>query len=357
MTALIGSMDIEPLRWDTAQHDPCHEHKHPQRRSYGILPDSHYLSWHGEMFLVEGSAAVDIERTFWQRWHDPAPPFKGVKLPQYAFTAPTVPAHRFQCGLPVQVVRTFGCPSKGAAPSAVNFWGFAQNGEFSGSELYYKAIANAKKYVLMADQFLNYPEIFTALAQVLPRLERVVLVTNRAWTNNVFNTRMQHMQFLAMKPLLQSVHAHKLSIFTLTTQSLGCRRVLAGEYQIYMHAKTVLVDDEFLLAGSMGLERAGFTNDHDISIGLHSHEFAAAYRRMLSAEYLQLNESDPLLHSYRSDFAEWDRQATRADAQLIQQPGVRGRYRLRHYRPKSLGFLKTVGAANFYNWYEPDGRC
>ena len=244
-----------------------------------------------------------------------------------------------------QVVRTFGCPHKDRSLSASPFWGFAGNGEFTNAELFYKAVANAREYILYADQFMNYPDVHAAVAEALPRVERVILVTNNKWWLEMGNTRMRHLQNLAMRPLLESEHAHKVSIFTLVSNSSGCRRAPAGHHQIYMHAKTVLVDDRFLLTGSMGLERAGFTNDHEIGFGVYSRTHVMEYRRLLSAEYLQLPTSDPLLTTYRTDFAEWDRQANAASG------------RLRHYRPKKASVFGMIGASTLYNTYEPDGRC
>ena len=350
-------MDIAPNRWDTADHDPCHLYKKPEE----AVPERAklLLNWHGEMFLLEGSAAADVERTFWQRWHDPAPPVTDIRLPPYNFTAPNQPER--DDGLPVQVVRTFGCPHKFASSSIVPFWGFVpKDGEFSGADLFYKAVAMAKKYILMADQFLNYPQIFAAVERVLPQVERVILVTNRLWWLEMGNTRMRQLKFLAIKALLKSAHFHKVSIFTLASQSRGCTKAPAGRnYQIYMHAKTVMVDDKFLLTGSMGLERAGFTNDHEVAMGIYDPLFVSTYRRKLSAEYLQLDESDPLLHNYSSDFAAWDRQAMLATEQSSRQESRQEdiRVRLRRYKPVRLRLWDSLGASTLYGMYEPDGRC
>ena len=171
-----------------------------------------------------------------------------------------------------------------------------------------------------------------------------MLVTNSEW--GMFNKHMRHLQFLALRPLLESKHAHKVYFFTLATQSSGCKAAPVGrEYQIYMHAKTVLVDDEFLLTGSMGLERAGLTNDHEVGLGIHSCRFAASYRRRLSAEYLQLPEDHPMLRNYSEGFAAWVRRAQSKSG------------RLRAYLPGPVHSWESIGAAALHNRFEPEGRC
>ena len=35
---------------------------------------------------------------------------------------------------------------------------------------------------------------------------------------------------------------------------------LNAKYQLYNHAKTLIIDDQYVLVGSTGIEQAGFTN-------------------------------------------------------------------------------------------------
>lgn len=57
----------------------------------------------------------------------------------------------------------------------------------------------------------------------------------------------------AMEPLLQSEHAAKVHLFALGKEG---RANVWGDDQIYLHAKTLLVDDDFALVGSTGVEKA-----------------------------------------------------------------------------------------------------
>jgi len=108
----------------------------------------------------------------------------------------------------------------------------------------------------------------------------------------------------------------------------------------------LLIDDEIALVGSTGVERAGFTNDAELSLLIHSKEFATEIRKRDFGEFLMLDPSDKALETPHDAFQEWMRQA---------DMGVN---RVRHFMPiGDLHFLKVPVAAAMYQFVEPDGRC
>ena len=247
-------------RWDTAAHDDS-----PARESE---PDdlNHYYGWHGDMFRVRGTAAVDMvklfsaaptepergrpapvlvplsllqflcpshcssscarltapvlvplsscapltapthghlnastwntcthslvvvappappssppkARHFWLLWNDPAPlRDHGIIYDLEPFPW-TVPAVGKPGNLTVQVERTLGC----AAAKEQNLYrNFAPRGELSFFAAFKKMCARATKYIYLEDQFVFFDEALQAVAEALPHIEAVIVVSDNA---------------------------------------------------------------------------------------------------------------------------------------------------------------------------------
>ena len=111
-----------------------------------------------------------------------------------------------------------------------------------------------------------------------------------------------------------------------------------------------MADDAFLLGGSHGIERTGFTNDVEVSIAVTDvttgpDSFAGWARRRVWAEMLELNMNDPLLVDPIAGLQELRRQADQ------------GTKRIRHYYPIDLGRNLSWAEEKAYSIYEPEGRC
>merc|ERR1719456_1542205 len=78
--------------------------------------------------------------------------------------------------------------------------------------------------------------------------------------------------------------------------------------QIYDHEKTLLIDDEFALVGSAGVERTGFTNDQETSIGIYDPDYVAQLRKEMFAEFLLLDPASDVLQDPEMAITEWRRQ-------------------------------------------------
>jgi phospholipase D1/2 len=64
---------------------------------------------------------------------------------------------------------------------------------------------------------------------------------------------------------------------------------------IYSHWKVLLVDDEFAIIGSAGVEQSGMTNDLDMSLGVYDPSVVSGFRKQLWSEHLNLSPTDPAL--------------------------------------------------------------
>jgi len=349
VVSYVGSMDITGDRWDTARHDdePARERE----------PDdiNHFHGWFGNMFRLRGGAAVDVARHFWQEWNDPAPlPFPSREfyhLDKYPWA---VPSPGKPGNLTVQTVRTIGCQ---AATADDLYQNFAPQGEYSFLSAFTKMAQNAKKYIYLEDQFAFYDEAMAIIAAALPHVEAVVIVTDNATAFSisvlgvdvtVASDMRYYRQDVALAPLMQNeTLRHKVHIYELAREGYPVTGNLS-ETWLYTHAKNYIADDQFMLIGSHGLEKTGFTNDIEVSVGVSDltsgpHSAVGQFRRRIFAEHLRLAPDDPVLGDPMAAIAEFDRQADTGTA------------RVRHYYPEKRG--DNWAEDRVYNLYEPDGRC
>jgi len=218
-------------------------------------------------------------------------------------------------------------------------------------------MANAKEYIYVEDQFVFYDEAIKAVADALPHVKAVVIVTDNA---TAFSTKVlgvdvtvaSEMRFYHQRRALDQLFsnsslAHKVHIFELARDGFPVTGNLSKTW-LYTHAKNYFVDDAFMLVGSHGIERTGFTNDIEVSMGVTDGKvgpdsIVGKFRRQIWAEFLHLSEDDPKLVDPMAGIAELDRQA------------ALGNLRVRKYYPRKAenSWLED----QVYGIYEPEGRC
>ena len=145
-------------------------------------------------------------------------------------------------------------------------------------------------------------------------------------------------------------YADKVHIFELAREGYEVGRNFSESW-LYTHAKNYFVDDEFMLVGSHGIERTGFTNDIELSIGVAEgggeagpNTVVGELRRRIWAEFLRIDEDDELLVDPMDGIKE-----------LVSQgkDGVENRIRTYYPEKGNDGYLNEA----VYAVYEPDGRC
>jgi len=363
LTTFVGSMDVSTARWDTIQHDV-----NDPRWQQQPLDPVRRCPWHGTMYELEGTAAEDVMKTFVARWNDPVKSgiFTGNVLPPIKLWEPSHEASfpGYKGNLTVQVVRTFACVAgqhQGEGRFAPPLYKhFAPHGEFSYAAAFFKALRMAKDYIFLADQFMWYDEALAAVVEAAEHVNFVIILTNKGLFNinlDMFNKSMpfntwasvvqyyQHQSIItaALKRDPTGKLLEKIHVFNLAKEGTDATK---SSENIYDHEKTLLIDDEVALVGSTGVERAGFTNDAEVSLLIHSKEFATELRKRDFGEFLMLDPSDKKLETPHDAFQEWTRQADL------------GLKRVRHFTPSgNLSAIQLPVAAALYLFTEPDGRC
>ncbi|KAG3132810.1 hypothetical protein PI126_g19469 [Phytophthora idaei] len=146
----------------------------------------------------------------------------------------------------VQIVRTFNCKYK-------HYTEFAPNGETSLFHARIKAIKNARNYIYIEDQyFILVPELFDALMEVIPRLQKVIVVAHAPIGQ--IKVIGYERYFYDMVSPFQKKYPNKFKVYTTK---------LARD--IYIHSKIVIIDDVYLSVGSANWNRRSLTSDSELN--------------------------------------------------------------------------------------------
>lgn len=306
--AFVGGIDITYDRWDT----PAHVFPDPDGQYEDRKP------WHDVHTRIRGPAAADVEANFRQRWNDqhrrPAD-----RVAVHPVSSPAVGTHLVQLLRTVPVYATHWVASPGTLPVPLNLpepFDFT-TGEFGYRQAYAKAIANARDYVYIEDQYFISDEIGGHLAAAMrrsPRLQILVVTAavpdqpRQRW-NDAFDFHQNR-----VISALRAADPARVNIFHLTNP--------AGT-DIYCHAKVCIIDDIYAVIGSCNISRRSLTNDTELGIAVldefveHGRrKFARELRIRLWQEHLGLTAAElSLIDDPLAGIAQWNLRAGAPPAQ------------------------------------------
>jgi phosphatidylserine/phosphatidylglycerophosphate/cardiolipin synthase-like enzyme len=271
LIAFCGGIDINPDRI----------------RSTGGTPGAPFQDVHCR---IQGPAAHDLLKIFLERWqdhpdHTALDAAKGTLLgrgddpgqqPVPIALAPAGNAY-------VQIARTYGNGNKHAG--VPGGYAFARGGEQTARRMICKAIAGAKRFIYIEDQYLVSMDISAALAAALRAVSSlivIILIPHADVTALGGQTRYRRQQFIA--PLRDAVQKkpNRVGVFY-----LGARPKC--DPGTYVHSKTMVIDDEFALIGSANLNRRSLTHDSEAVAAIHgpaANPLAKRLRQALWAKHL-----------------------------------------------------------------------
>ena len=292
--AYVGSMDISSGRYDNAQHNQDSKWQSQPKFTQG------YYGWTGGMLEIKGQAVNDIARHLYQQINDPACAYTVLgqcvdSIAPEKWSNP--PIKKYQSNTEVQALFT---ASPLAAEKYSYYSNWAPKGETTILADTIKAIQHAKKYIFISDQFMWYPPILNAINKQLPKIKSVVLVTDSGdaldhyiagYDLKSFSNSKYYYQYKAWQPLLNNP---KVSSYQIIKEGLDQNSI---KNIIYTHWKVLIVDDEYAIIGTAGVEQAGMTNDIDMSIGIYNPVVVKKFREQLWREYLNL----PSTYQFNAD--------------------------------------------------------
>ncbi len=164
-------------------------------------------------------------------------------------------------------------------------------GDFRILESYIRALQGARRFIYIENQFLWSPEIAKILADQLTNPPspdfRLLLVLPAKANNGADDTRGVLAELIEAdgkgdRLLACTLYAHSGSVVD----------------PVYVHAKLAIVDDAWLTIGSANLNEHSLFNDTEMNIVVHDPHLAAATRRRLWCEHLELPDdalpTDPI---------------------------------------------------------------
>jgi phospholipase D1/2 len=248
--AFVGGLELNNDRWDTISHNNT-----AIRDAAGIT--FRHKGWIDGEVRIHGPAAKDVAYNFLQRWNSRYKPCQGLAddlldfdnpdydhLPplDYASSNTTSALGRQN----VQIVRTYSCKYK-------HYEEFAPFGETSLLQARIKAIKNARNFIYIEDQyFILVPELLDALLQMMPRLQKVVIVAH-APVGQIKLTGYEK-YFYEMVSSLQNRYPNKFRLYTTKL-----------DLDVYIHSKLVIIDDVYLSVGSANWNRRSMTSDSELN--------------------------------------------------------------------------------------------
>ncbi|CAI5743363.1 unnamed protein product [Hyaloperonospora brassicae] len=247
--AYVGGVEFTRDRWDTIHHNNS-----ALREAAGL--NNLGEGWVDGHLRIHGPAAKDVASNSVARWNSDYVPCKdmddkvlGFKNPKYEPILPLDYVSSNTTGSlgnqSIQITRTYSCLYK--------HYEFAPKGETSLFQARIKAIKNAKNFIYIEDQyFILVPELLNALLEVMPTIQRLVVVTSAQVGFMEYAGYAKYL-YESVEPI-RSKYPNKFAIYT-TKKARN----------IPVHTKLVIIDDVYLSIGSANWNRRSMTSDSEVN--------------------------------------------------------------------------------------------
>ncbi len=243
-------------------------------------------STHDVYVELRGPAATDVHHNFVQRWneasereHDHGAWREPDDLPFPSALSPSAG------GVPVQLTRTVraGAYSDGTPPPGGDPHSIAE-GDGSILDQYVAAIDAAREYIYFENQAIGSPVIVTRIEEALKRGVDVTFLVPGSPPLDMITAR----KHPSSAPFFEQVA--RLGTYDNFLLAGIAGNVRPGEYHdIYVHAKTTLIDDAWATIGSTNIANRSFHRDTELNASFWHPETVRALRVELLQEHLSVD--------------------------------------------------------------------
>lgn len=296
--AYIGGIDVAPDRMDSTAHD-------------GSIPrqQESTKAWHDMQLKLEGPAVTEAMRLFQQRWNDPRKPHgfpaPGSSTPNMLPDSDISQIQSAGGSHSVQLLSSYACHSKDGN-GEVSSYPFAEGGRYHYQDALIHAIENAEHYIYIEDQYCWPSDVVSALGEAVDRGVAIILVlaiefepAGLAPYHNFLRGRAID-SLMNRDPTKNRVFVYQLERATIDPET-------QMNEPIFVHAKTMIVDDRYFVIGSGNLNRRSMKTDTEMgaavvdTASISSHFRGVAqdvgrlplqYRKALWMEHLGRSVSD-----------------------------------------------------------------
>lgn len=253
--AYIGGIDVAPDRMDSNDHD-------------GSIPrmEEATKAWHDVQLKLEGPAVTEAMQLFQERWNDPRKPH-GLPAAGGNVPNPLADSEISQIGTTggthsVQLLSTYACHSKDGNGDMSSF-PFAPDGRYNYQDALIRAIGNAEHYVYIEDQYCWPSAVVDALGSAVARGVAVILVLAAQFDPAGL---MPYHNFLRGRAIqaLTNRDSSKNRVFVYQLERPTIDPVTQMNELIFVHAKTMIIDDRYMVVGSGNLNRRSMKTDSEM---------------------------------------------------------------------------------------------
>ncbi|MEQ8773391.1 MAG: phospholipase D-like domain-containing protein, partial [Erythrobacter sp.] len=264
--AFCGGIDMTSGRWDTCDHSA----QDARRGDTGEEP----MPWHDMTLAIDGEAALALGELARRRWKIAT----GHDLP--------VPEH--VGGIwPESLETDLSDATAGIALSSPEYGGEPAIDQIE--KLWCRAIASAKRCIYIENQFLSSGLIGEALKKRLeePDGPEIVILLPRTAETWLESEAMDTRRTLIVEDLRRADRDGRLGIYHPANREGRA---------IYVHAKLLVIDDEFVRVGSSNMASRSFACDSECDLAFEAADqpglraVLAALRTRLLAEHLDVPE-------------------------------------------------------------------
>jgi len=237
--AVCGGIDMTSDRWDT----PAHLEGDPRRRHpYGTRL---YGPWHDLTMLVEGDAAAALGELGRERWVQ-------------AGAEPLLPcAAQAESAWPRQLKAEFRDVEVGIARTRSAWGGLPEVREVEA--LFIAHIARAKRFIYAESQYFASRAVAEAMAQKMAERDppEVVLINPQSASGWLEQAAMDGARVRLCHAIAAADHAKRFRIYVPFN---------AAGTPIYVHSKTMIVDDEVVRIGSANMNNRSMGLDTECDL-------------------------------------------------------------------------------------------
>lgn len=253
--AYIGGIDVAPDRMDSIAHDS----------SIPRMEES-VKAWHDVQLKVEGPAVGAAMRLFQERWNDARKPHA---YPAAGGNAPTPLANSEISETPatggthsVQLLSSYACFSRDG-DGAVAPYPFASGGRYHYQEALIHAIDNAEHFIYVEDQYCWPSGVVDALGKAVRRGVAVILVLASEFEPAGLMPYHNFLRAQAIESIMDP-DAEQDRVFVYHLERSTVDPATQRNEQIFVHSKTMVIDDRYLVIGSGNLNRRSMRTDSEL---------------------------------------------------------------------------------------------
>jgi phosphatidylserine/phosphatidylglycerophosphate/cardiolipin synthase-like enzyme len=294
--AFVGGMNSRENDWDTSKHEVFDYRRSPhkssgkQRKAWEKSGDAtEFPPRHDLMVMVMGPLVKDVAANFNQRWN--AARAAKVDYHKHTTALGTPPKQKGVSNIRGQITRTM--PSKYAG---------LKTGEQGILDLYRRAGRHAEKYIYIEDQYFRSQIIAKEIAKAIkknPKLHVIVvtqpdyaaeLEPNEWWKVGTLSSSWTEKAFRIIQRVRPNFTLYYLQVGHLNKK---------GYYEylpINLHAKIMVVDDEWYTIGSCNLNDRGLLWEGELNVAAQ-HDSAKSLRKDLFKEHLEIACPDPFANA------------------------------------------------------------